>query len=89
LPSEAEWNAERLSWSSNNAAGAFASPLKLPVAGYRSLSSGSLFDVGSNGNYWSSTVDDSNSRRLYFSSTDASTGYGNRARGTSVRCLKD
>jgi hypothetical protein len=33
LPTEAEWNAERQSWSSNNAAGAFASPLKLPVAG--------------------------------------------------------
>jgi uncharacterized protein (TIGR02145 family) len=33
LPTEAEWNAERASWSSNNSAGAFASPLKLPVAG--------------------------------------------------------
>jgi hypothetical protein len=38
LPTEAELNAERLSWSSNNAAGAFASPLKLPVAGYRDRS---------------------------------------------------
>ncbi|MFO7574596.1 MAG: FISUMP domain-containing protein, partial [Bacteroidales bacterium] len=37
LPTEAEWNAERLSWSSNNAVGAFTSPLKLPVAGYRSF----------------------------------------------------
>ena len=35
LPTEAEWEAERQSWSSNNAAGAYASPLKLPVAGYR------------------------------------------------------
>jgi hypothetical protein len=35
LPTEAELNAERLSWGSNNAAGAFASPLKLPVAGGR------------------------------------------------------
>ena len=32
LPTEAEWNAERVSWASNNnAAGAFASPLKLPM----------------------------------------------------------
>ena len=35
LPTEAELDNERASWSSNNAAGAYASPLKLPVAGYR------------------------------------------------------
>src|SRR5690554_719517 len=56
LPTEAEWEAERTSWSSNNAAGAFASPLKLPVAGYRYYSDGSLGFVGSGGSYWSSTV---------------------------------
>jgi formylglycine-generating enzyme required for sulfatase activity len=27
LPTEAEWEAERQNWSSNNTAGAFASPL--------------------------------------------------------------
>jgi len=35
LPTHDEWNTERLSWSTNNAAGAFASLLKLPVAGHR------------------------------------------------------
>src|SRR5574344_1840945 len=57
LPTEAEWEAERTSWSSSNAAGAFASPLKLPVAGSRLYSSGTLGDVGSYGYYWSSSVD--------------------------------
>src|SRR5574344_1989461 len=57
LPTEAEWNAERTSWSSNNAAGAFTSQLKLPVAGNRNGSFGSLSYVGSSGNYWSGTVD--------------------------------
>src|SRR5690554_5022864 len=57
LPTEAEWEAERTSWSSNNEAGAFASPLKLPVAGRRDFSDGTLGDVGSGGFYWSSTVD--------------------------------
>ena len=89
LPTEAELNSERLSWSSNNAAGAFASPLKLPVAGYRNFSYGSLFNVGSYGRYWSSTVDGSLSRSLFFSSSTAYMLSGSRANGSSVRCLKD
>lgn len=32
IPTEAEWNAERQSWSSQNSDGACISPLKLPVA---------------------------------------------------------
>jgi uncharacterized protein (TIGR02145 family) len=89
LPTEAEWNAERQSWSSNNAAGAFNSPLKLPVAGGRSLSNGSLSGVGSYGSYWSATVDGTSSRLLYFFSSNAYMGSGFRASGRSVRCLKD
>ena len=89
LPTEAEWEAERTSWSSNNAAGAFASPLKLPVAGIRDYSNGSLYSVGSNGGYWSSTVDGTRSRRLYFHSSTASMISYRRAFGYSVRCLKE
>jgi uncharacterized protein (TIGR02145 family) len=89
LPTEAEWEAERTSWSSNNAAGAFASPLKLPVAGARNGSNGSLGNVGSHGYYWSSTVDGTNSRNLYFYSSYALMGSISRAIGLSVRCLKD
>ena len=89
LPTEAEWEAERTSWSSNNAAGAFASPLKLPVAGYRFSSSGSRNDVGSLGYYWSSTVDGAYSRFLYFNYSNAYMDSDYRARGFSVRCLKD
>jgi uncharacterized protein (TIGR02145 family) len=33
VPTNAEWNQERRTWTSNNAAGAFASPLKLPCGG--------------------------------------------------------
>ena len=89
LPTEAEWEAERTSWSSNNAAGAFASPLKLPVAGYRSNSNGSLYVVGSYGYYWSSTVDGTFSRFLIFISSGADMDSNRRALGYSVRCLKD
>ena len=89
LPTEAEWEAERTSWSSNNAAGAFASPLKLPVAGYRDGSNGTLYTVGSYGFYWSSTVNGTYARGLYFFSSNATIASSYRANGFSVRCLKD
>jgi uncharacterized protein (TIGR02145 family) len=89
LPTIAEWEAERQSWSSNDAAGAFASPLKLPVAGGRSYSNGSLYNVGSYGFYWSSTVDGASSRYLFFSSSNAFMFSNYREGGFSVRCLKD
>ena len=89
LPTEAEWEAERTSWSSNNEAGAFASPLKLPVAGNRSYSNGTLYNVGSLGFYWSSTVLGAYARYLYFDSSDAFMLSDPRAYGFSVRCLKD
>jgi uncharacterized protein (TIGR02145 family) len=89
LPTYAELDAERASWSSSNAAGAFASPLKLPVAGNRDNNLGSLYSVGSGGLYWSSTVDGSNARYLNFSSSNAGVYGIVRAYGFSVRCIKD
>lgn len=89
LPTEAEWEAERTSWGSNNSGGAFDSPLKLPLAGFRNLSNGSLHSLGTHGYYWSSTADGTNSRSLYFYSSNASLGSSRRAYGNSVRCLKD
>ena len=89
LPTEAELETERLSWSSNNAQGAFASLLKLPVAGYRSNSNGSLSNVGATGAYWSSTVNGVFSHYLHFNSSNAHMGLSSRAFGRSVRCLKD
>ena len=89
LPTEAEWEAERASWSNNDAAGAFASPLKLPVAGRRSRIDGSLAGVGSVGRYWSSTVDGTQSLLLQFNISDAYMNDFYRVYGLSVRCLKD
>jgi uncharacterized protein (TIGR02145 family) len=90
VPTEAEWNAERTSWTGENpAAGAFASPLKLPLAGGRNNSPGSLYNVGLRGDYWSSSVDGSNSSRLHFSSESAAMISSGRVYGFSVRCIKD
>ena len=89
VPIEAELEAERLSWGTNNSAGAFNSPLKLPVAGYRNGSNGTLYDVGTGGYYWSSTVGVTSARNLAFYSSNARMLYYIRADGCSVRCIKD
>ncbi len=90
LPTNTELDAERLSWSpNNNSAGAFASPLKLPKAGFRDNSDASLTNVGSFGRYWSSTVSGNYSRVLAFGSSLAFMSDYVRASGFSVRCLKD
>lgn len=88
LPTEAEWEIERESWGTNDSAGAFASPLKLVLAGYRGFNNGALQGAG-NAYYWSSTVVGSNSWYLTFNSGNAYINQGIRAQGVSVRCLKD
>jgi len=87
VPTEVEWNAERLSWGTNDAAGAFASPLKLTMSGYRDGGFGLLFGAGTVGYYWSSTVISSNSRNLEFTSPSARTSTGNRVFGNAVRLI--
>lgn len=90
LPTAAEWEEERQSWATNDAAGAFNSPLKLPVSGYRDHSDGLLRFVGEGGNYWSSTVFGTISRLLYFNSLfSAVNESARRADGFAVRCIKD
>jgi hypothetical protein len=89
IPTEVEWDAERISWSTNNALGAFASPLKLPMAGYRGSGNGSLLDVDTMGRYWSNTVSSTDARFLVFFSGLAGMDSFRRANGLSVRCLKD
>jgi uncharacterized protein (TIGR02145 family) len=88
-PTEAELDAERLSWSSNSSAGAFASQLKLPINGYRYYSTGVLVSAGIWGRYWSSTVSTTISKSLQFDNTSANIGTDYRANAFSVRCIKD
>ncbi|MEY3049519.1 MAG: hypothetical protein RL365_1557, partial [Bacteroidota bacterium] len=89
LPTQTELNNERLSWGSNNGAGAFAAPLKWTLAGYRSGNNGTLLNGGAYGSYWSSTVSVTSSRYLDFASSSAYMGGLNRAYGLTVRCLKN
>ncbi len=89
LPTEAEWTTEQLSWSTNNSAGAFASPLKLPMAGNRSRSNGSFIDAGHRGAYWASNVDGTNARSLVFVTNGTAMVINVRSQGYSVRCIKE
>lgn len=87
LPTIAEWLAERDTWLSHDDAGAFASILKLPLAGIREPFNGNLQDEGEYSAYWSSTIkDDVNSHFFTFFQGDT---YEGRAYGFSVRCIKD
>jgi uncharacterized protein (TIGR02145 family) len=89
LPTDAEWDTERLSWSSQNAAGAFASPLKLPMAGYRYYD-GVPGAVGTLGFYWSSSSASSDlSIFLEFNVSGVYVSAYGIAAGASVRCIKD
>lgn len=88
LPTEAEWEEERLSWTNKDAVGAFDSPLKLPMGGFRS-SNGFIYGTGSHGYYWASTADGTNSQSLVFSISSSGVYSGRRAFGRSVRCIKD
>ncbi len=89
LPTIAEWEAELFSWSTNNAAGAFTSPLKLPLAGVRGTS-GLFFNVGTLGCYWSATTGSTTATLLYIGISGANAYTASpRASGYCVRCIKD
>ena len=89
LPTETEWNTERTSWSTSDAAGAFASPLKLTVAGNRSYSVGNYYQGGVAGFYWSSSLSSTDSRDFRIFSNSTSFNDQQRASGWSCRCIKD
>ena len=62
-----------------------------PAAGYRNSNTGSMYNVGSYGSYWSSSPYNGNDGyNLYFSSgfVNPSSNY-NRANGFSVRCVQE
>jgi uncharacterized protein (TIGR02145 family) len=91
VPTEAEWAAEVATWSSGqNATGAFASPLKLPLAGYRYTHTDALTNVGTIGHYWTSTVSDpSYSYAFDISSSNAVRSIYGRVDARSVRCIQN
>ena len=89
VPNEAELEAERNSWSSNNAAGAISGTVVWPASGYRRRDTGNLARLGDRGYCWSYIPNATNSQALRF---DAANGFVlavQRAHGLPVRCIKN
>ena len=66
-----------------------ASCLRVVFARSGNVNGGTLYNAGSNGNYWSSTVNsDANARNLNFNATNVNPeNNNNRYNGFSVRCV--
>lgn len=89
IPTETELNNERISWSTNNNSGAFASNLKLSMGGER-VASFSVRGVGTSGCYWTSTTRTNGGvRYLFFDNSSANINNTFRAIGNSIRCIKN
>jgi uncharacterized protein (TIGR02145 family) len=89
IPSYIELDAERTSWSQNNSIGALNSVFKPTMPGYRYHLNGSIYNIGSYGNYWSSMVNGIDSWYLHLTNNNAYLDPGSRAHQFSVRCIKD
>ena len=95
LPTMEEWQAEVAAGTWKTAADAFASSLKLPVAGQREALDGVISSTESTGFYWSSTTGGSSPINSWFLDFGAARldatefNFDYRAHGYSVRCMKD
>jgi uncharacterized protein (TIGR02145 family) len=88
LPTITELENERLSWTSNDPAGAYASVLRIPLAGLRRGTDGFPMSWGMRAYIWSSTISAHLARHLLIQSP-ASIGQNSRTSGATVRCIKD
>jgi uncharacterized protein (TIGR02145 family) len=88
IPSESEWNSERLSWSNQNVSGAMNTVQKLPLNGIR-RETGILDGVSTVGSYWTSTLSGVDGRLLYYDNAIATLTMAIRGYGMTIRCIKD
>lgn len=88
IPTSVEWTTEFGTWSPASHLGAINSPLKVPLAGYRS-NGNAVPAQGTLGYYWSSTISGSISTYLFFKTTALNLNTIGRAWGLSVRCIKN
>jgi hypothetical protein len=89
IPTQSELESERQSWVTNDAQGAFSSPLKWTLPGYRAHYDGFVYNTNS-GFYWSTTIFQGLNRVLNIQSTSAgSSAWLRPADGASIRCIKN
>lgn len=85
VATQSEWQTEHNAWATNNAEGAFNSPLKLATTGARWYLDGQIFSAGATGYYWTSTE----AMVFIFYSNSSNFGSFERAYGCPIRCIKD
>lgn len=89
IPTRTEWITLASSEGITNKTNAYTSNLKLTLAGRRKNQDGTIDLFNSYGYYWSSTINGTNIYYLYISDTVSNSLSAERARGGSVRCIKD
>ena len=89
VPTDAELTTLVTSSSITNSATAASSAMKFTVPGVRDNGGGSLYNVGSGGFYWSSSVSGTRASFRHFDAGGTNTYNSDRADGFTVRCLKD
>jgi hypothetical protein len=90
VPTSTEWVNESNSWVNKTILGSYNSMLKLTVGGYRgSVGGAGLWNVGSYGNYWTSSVSGGYSERMDINNFSSINTGGVRGTGYSVRCIKN
>jgi uncharacterized protein (TIGR02145 family) len=87
LPTDVEMENERLTWTASTSVGAFNSPLKITMTGYRQESI--VFNAGTVGNYWTVGINGTSIRNLNFSPSGAGLSLAFRSYGMTVRCIKN
>lgn len=89
LPTISEWEVEMESWSTEDVNGAFQSPLKLSLGGFRHCGDGTIQYLNSDGYYWSNTVSGTNSKSVIIMGSSIMFQNNFRGNGYSVRCVRD
>ena len=89
IPTKAEWETEMAFWDTTDKNAAFNSRLKLPAAGLRQRSDGTVIYEGNDGYYWSSTVEGLGVDALNIYETGANIHELGRSFGASVRCIQE
>ena len=90
LPTEEEFEEERLSWTTNDGLGAFNSPLKFTLTGARSRMNGQIGNIGTFAGYRTSSLSENGSSRVMgMSENNAFMGTRERADGNCIRCIMD
>ncbi len=89
LPTISEWNAEISAGDWDGRDAVYASSLKMPAGGYRQHNNAILALVGTSSCYWSSSTSNPGSYSISFGLIGYNPGVDVRARGYSVRCIRN